>query len=204
MFNTSAVEYFADAATVEPFYTDADNLEGGRVYTRHLSDAREHGDVPVYVLNGVARDDTGGGDVMSEANYRFLTDNYDECPWLIRVDYTMSSGYAIVPHLIPDGEDVESVCDLILDDYPVYDDDFVTDVQVEWLGEQIDGWMSADLQSDLLEDVEDVGRGELGDIVRAWYVETERWPEFEGDSVYLHRDDWADLVKYAANKLRGA
>lgn len=123
-------------------------------------------DVDLFVFVPSAEGSDYAGDVTSQANYRAVLRDFDEHPQV----HTVHGGHGTYAIAIDIDTDDENLLELVQDlhDYPIYDESYEGEYQVEKADEDWEGWADSDFQRAVREKVEGTEAEEIFDDTMDW------------------------------------
>lgn len=91
-----------------------------------------------------------GGDTVNRANYDYMVDNYKDNPYFHEIyGGHGTSGILLDVKIFDDpeiGEDLLEKIEGVLEDYPLFEDSYLSDLEMKLEGESWDGWVKYDLK----------------------------------------------------------
>ncbi len=128
--------------------------------------------------------DYAGSETVGRANIRALQDSPGA--WLQHLDY----GYEQL--WLPDTPENRELIEGLEDDYPLIDDEVLSQIELELEEEAWGSWIRRDLLHNLPDSIqdfaEDIDDGVLYECYRQAMEKENEYPTFEGDGVYVHID----------------
>jgi len=198
----------ADGSASYGDFKDTDWPDSARAYLDTLSDDEEEtGDLYFYVPYASGSDYSGC--TVTKANAKWFEDTFGENEWVHSV-YGGHGTYAVAVGLTGllgcDDDTFESICEALegLDNYPVFDDEAVSEFESECANEAWDSWVADDFVRALEAKFADCADLELpnGDALRAFFEEKREdantyWEcEGCGPSVYIRIERVVEGIEF--------